>query len=583
MSLTLSSSPDDLRRKFLAMKTPQDVAALLDVEYNRLVYHIYKFPLAKRYTTFHIAKKSGGIRSISAPATALKIIQRKLNQVLQAVYQPKSSVHSYIQARNVVTNAKIHAKHIYVLNVDLKDFFPSIHFGRVRGMFMGNPYNLNSKVATVLAQICCFNNQLPQGAPTSPIVSNMICAKMDSQLLRLAEKYRCVYTRYADDITFSTEMPQFPRSIARISERTGQLDLGDELVQTVNSNGFSFNEKKIRLRTRNRRQEVTGLTVNRFPNVTRKYVNQIRAMLHAWKKYDLQPAEKEFIANHDKKYRKPNSKTVSFGRVVKGKIEFLGMVRGKSDRLYLKYLKQLHDLDPNLASLPAISVKTTQATKPLVLTEGKTDWKHLKSAWVKLKAAGFYTDLDIQFEESEGPRGDDLLNTCKHVARISQARPTIFLFDRDKPNIVKEVSDSVLEFKDWKNGVYSFAIPIPKHRKSTPAVCIELYYQDAEIKRADLQGRRLYMSNEFDPDSMLHLTDLGISTSDTRAKERSKITILDDKVYRGSPSNIALPKNSFADYIINGVDNFSDFDVTEFKRIFNVIAQIVQDYERKSI
>ena len=167
-----------------------------------MIYHIYLVQSEKRYKTFDIPKKSGGTRQISTPITALKIIQRKLNQVLQAVYQTKPSVHGFVSSKNVVTNAQNHVKKRYVLNIDLKDFFPSVNFGRVRGMFMATPYGLHPDVATVLAQICCYNNHLPQGAPTSPIITNMICAKMDGQLQRLAKECKATYTRYADDITF---------------------------------------------------------------------------------------------------------------------------------------------------------------------------------------------------------------------------------------------------------------------------------------------------------------------------------------------------------------------------------------------
>jgi RNA-directed DNA polymerase len=136
-----------------------DIADLLEVSYPRLVYHIYLVEPDKRYKTFEIPKKSGGIRQISTPITALKIIQTKLNQVLQTVYEIKPSVHGFVMGKNIVTNAQAHTKKRYVLNLDLTDFFPSINFGRVRGMFMATPYGLHPDVATVLAQICCHNNQ----------------------------------------------------------------------------------------------------------------------------------------------------------------------------------------------------------------------------------------------------------------------------------------------------------------------------------------------------------------------------------------------------------------------------------------
>lgn len=106
----------------------------------------------------------------------------------------------------------------------------------------------------------------------------------------------------------------------------------------------------MRLQIRNQRQEVTGLTVNKYPNVKRQYVRQIRGMLHAWRKFGLQNAEDEYFSRYDKKYRGPYKERPSFKYIVKGKIEYLGMVRGTSDWIYLHFLKQLKELDPTLVT-----------------------------------------------------------------------------------------------------------------------------------------------------------------------------------------------------------------------------------------
>ena len=351
MSLQLSASGEELRRQFFALRIRQDVAELLDVDESLLIYHLYIVPRSRRYTIFRIPKESGGFREITAPATSLKILQQKLNQVLQHVYEPKPSAHGFVPGRSIVTNATMHCGKEWVFNVDLKDFFPSINFGRVRGMLMAIPYELDEAAATVLAQICCFNNALPQGAPTSPIISNMICAKMDSQLQRLAKKHRCFYTRYADDMTFSTNLPIFPYALASV-DSTGRVDVGGELQQIISDNGFEINPSKVRLQRKNRRQEVTGLTTNEKPNVRRKYVRQIRAMFHAWERFDLEAAEKEFRANYDRKHRSPFKDPPLFRQVVKGKIEFLGMVKGKDDPIYLRFLAQLRELAPDLVQRP---------------------------------------------------------------------------------------------------------------------------------------------------------------------------------------------------------------------------------------
>lgn len=336
----LQKECEELHKQFFAMKTPRDVARLIEIPYQRLVYHIYQVSPENRYLTFELTKKSGGVRIVSTPATALKLIQKKLNQVLQCVYKPKPSVHGFISSKSIATNAKVHVRKRYVLNIDLKDFFPSINFGRVRGMFMALPYGLSPDVATVLAQVCCHNNQLPQGAPSSPIISNMICAKLDSQLQQLAKKLRCTYTRYADDITFSTTLLKFPKELAYcISiDNQEQIVLGEEILSIIKSNDFQVNEKKIRLQLNGSHQEVTGLTVNQFANVNRRHVRQIRAMLHAWEKFGLEAAEKEYRRKYYFKQKGPYKGTPTFKQVLRGKIEFLGMVKGKNDGIYQKYL-----------------------------------------------------------------------------------------------------------------------------------------------------------------------------------------------------------------------------------------------------
>lgn len=349
MSTELSATPEELRRQFLNLKRPQDIAPMLEIEYTQLVYYLYVLDSSKRYTTFAISKRSGGSRDISAPHPGLKIIQRKLNQVLRAVYEPKAPAHGYVQGKNIVTNAGMHTRKRFILNIDLKDFFPSIVFKRVRGLFMAVPYNLEPSVATVLAQICCHSS-LPQGAPTSPIISNMICAKMDSQLRKLAVRNRCVYTRYADDISFSTSLRNFPEALAKTNHESNPslTVLGDDLKKIIKDNGFRINNEKVRLLNTTRRQEVTGLTTNKFPNVQRKKISQVRAMLHAWDKYGYDKAEEEFLRKYDTKYRSPIKPPPSFRLVVRGRIEFIGMVRGKSDGVYLDLLQQFARLAPEL-------------------------------------------------------------------------------------------------------------------------------------------------------------------------------------------------------------------------------------------
>lgn len=342
-SLILYKNCDELKQEFLALKTPRDIAKLLDVSYDRLVYHLYKVSENRKYKEFSIPKKSGNTRTISAPATALKILQRKLSQVLYSVYEPKAAVHGFVPSRSILTNAKKHLHKRFILNIDLKDFFNSIHFGRVRGIFIAPPYKLPEEVATVLAKICCYSGTLPQGAPTSPIVSNMVCPRMDSQLRLLAKEFKCTYTRYCDDITFSTTLPNFPKDIAYTNTEEDQLKIlvGERLISVIQDNGFEINQNKVRLQHKTDHQEVTGLTVNQFPNVKRDYVRKISSMLHAWDKFGLESVQARYIEKRSKELGIPledMEEVPPFQEVLRGKINFLGMVRGKDNEIYRKYL-----------------------------------------------------------------------------------------------------------------------------------------------------------------------------------------------------------------------------------------------------
>lgn len=576
MSLRLTSSPSELRERFFALSTVEDVAQLLEIEYKLLVYYIYTTLNSKGYTKFTIPKKNGDIRTISAPSTGLKIVQQKLNQILQAVYYTKASVHGFSKGKNIVTNTRMHSRQRYVLNVDLKDFFPSINFGRVRGLFMAKPYGLDPAVATVLAQICCYKGALPQGAPTSPIVSNMICGKMDTQLRLLAKQHRCMYTRYADDITFSTSVSNFPPGIAYISEQTGKIEVGHELQSIIEENGFTINPSKIRLQTRDRRQEVTGLTANRFPNIERKYVREIRAMLYAWERHGPEQAAQHFFNNHDSKHRGPFKPHASYSQIVKGKIEFLGMVRGKSNANYQRFSSRLRLLAPELYPAKGREQIPAPVIIPKVFTEGKTDWKHLKAAFRTLKNAGLYTNFDIEFFEYEDDikMGDvELKKMCEQHSKSYQPQMMICIFDNDNPKLVNQVTEPNHLYKHWKNNVYSFMIPIPDHRPNASQVSIELYYEDAEIKQMDHNGRRLFLSDEFHPTSYRHLTE-DLSCGD-RNKFRASVSVIDSQVYDKDHNNVALPKNDFAEYILQQQDGFANFDMSKFRKIFDVIQMII--------
>jgi len=320
---------ESLINKFFNLKQPGDLALLIGFQHKIHINYLMNIYNDSTYKVFYIPKKSGGFRTITAPDQNLKLIQSRLNFILNLVYKPKASSHGFVFNKNIVTNANAHVGKSNVLNIDLKDFFPSINFGRTRGVFIGKPYSIPDNIATIIANICCFDNSLPQGAPTSPVISNLICSRLDQKLIKLAKENFCFYTRYADDITFSNSKRLFPE------------DLTEKITNIINEEGFNVNEKKIRLQSKYKRQEVTGITVNKKLNISRKYIKNIRAILHNCRINGIELTTKMY----NEKYSKFRLVGIpDFLSSLKGKIEFIGMVRGKSDEIYNKYLTEFYNL-----------------------------------------------------------------------------------------------------------------------------------------------------------------------------------------------------------------------------------------------
>jgi RNA-directed DNA polymerase len=227
---------------------------------------------------------------------------------------------------------------------------------------------------------------------------------------------------------------------------------------------------------------------------------------------------------------------------------------------------------------PPVSLpKKAPAGSVHVFTEGKTDSKHLQAALASLQRTGQFVELAIHFDEREDATGDKaLLQRCQSLANAtSLPTPHIHIFDRDNAEIVRKVEpEGGGKFRDWGNNVYSFAIPPPVHRKNTPDVCIELYYTDGEIKREDLKGRRLFLSSEFNNLSSRHMQDKTLTCNNPNIFRGPQPKIVDGDVYDEADKNVALSKNTFADYVVKRESRFDDFDFTSFRHIFEIIQEI---------
>lgn len=243
-----------------ATVTRRGLAKLLGFRLSTFAYILFQQRTAPRYTVFQIPKRNGGTRTIKAPDDALKLLQRRHSDLLQDCLaeinetqgRKDKIAHGFKRDRSITTNARQHRKRRFVFNVDLEEFFPSINFGRVRGYFISDRnFSLHPDTATLNAQIACYQGSLPQGSPCSPVISNLIAHILDIQLVRLASKSGCTYSRYADDLTFSTNKRTFPTEIAAPSGASPHVWVpGSELARLVNRSGFRINAAKTRMQYR---------------------------------------------------------------------------------------------------------------------------------------------------------------------------------------------------------------------------------------------------------------------------------------------------------------------------------------------
>lgn len=243
----------------------------------------------------------------------------------------------------------------------------------------------------------------------------------------------------------------------------------------------------------------------------------------------------------------------------------------------------------------------------LIITEGKTDWKHLKSAWEDFKNENKYKDLDFKFFEYEETLGnnkynekykggcDTLSKICNYVSNVNNEKLRIFVFDADNEKINKEYMDKNKRFKYLGNNVYAFTIPIPKNREDTKLISIENYYSDEDIKTQDIQGKRLYLSSEFFENNNIY--------SKNKDEKRPNL-IIDSEVFEISPNLKAydekvlkklilskdekvkkiktLSKNDFAENILNRVHPFDEVCKDNFRLIFDIIKDIFENYNDMS-
>jgi RNA-directed DNA polymerase len=291
-----------------------------------------------KYRLVEISKRGGGQRVLMIPDDRLMFHQRKILTLLQNFYRVRLPVHGFVKKRSALTNAKVHENRTFLLNLDLKDYFGSISRNRVVGVL--ERFGIDPNVANAISLICMHRNQLPQGAPTSPILANMVTFRMDRELMEFSKRHHLKYTRYADDLTFSSFRPPislFKEGLPK-EGRIQEMLLSDELRLIIASNGFNINQEKIWFSAKTSRKEVTGIIVNKFPNVKRSFIRDLRVLLHKAETHGPTEAAKE--------YKEFSGNVVSLEQVLRGRLEWIAQIRGKSFPAYQKLARRFNKLYP---------------------------------------------------------------------------------------------------------------------------------------------------------------------------------------------------------------------------------------------
>lgn len=558
------------------LRTRDDVAEFLEVDRGELARWTFMLLDEKRYRRFEIAKRAGGRREIAAPRRPLKELQRQLAGHLQGWYSPSDHVTGYVRGRGPKPNAEPHRRQQWVLRVDLADFFPSIHLGRVRGMFMARPFGFGREAAAILAQLCCYRRALPQGAPTSPVISNIICRTMDREIAKLAASERCYFTRYADDLTFSTDRTSFPTSIAYLEG--AKAFIGPNLERIIDEATFSVNQGKTRLVRRWQRQRVTGFIVNDRLNVSREYVREIRTLLYIWKRYGLSDAEASFIRAVEP-INRPLGR-IDFRASIRSRIQRVGDTKGWTDPVYRQLVDLLAPLDPGFVpiyerrqvQMPADRRKAARL-QLRVCTEGPTDVAHLTAAMKHFASQEQFVKLELLFDEDSVYDGDAALaKQLAALARSGPSIPTVCLFDRDNPKLLRALRLHEQDVIEKGHNAAGAALIQPPFRKQP--FCIELLYSDAELLAHDQAGRRVYRREEFNLKTGHHKSE---PCSDLNINDRR---IIRDQVYAfRSDRNLALSKSSFADLVAARRAPFTP-DFEGFRPTIAMLLRLAETFAR---
>jgi len=550
-----------VNRRFDLLKKAASVtelASALDYSPNGLSYILFVIKDEHKYTNFEIPKRSGGMREINAPVPELQRLQSALAKVLESCSRDIDDAHGIVNTlshgfrpgHSILTNAARHRRSRYVFNIDLSDFFGTINFGRVLGFFQKNKdFNLHPKTARLIAQIACHrkilpNSEkrtfLPQGSPSSPVISNLIAHILDVRMVQIAARAGCHYTRYADDLTFSSNHINFPNAIAQRVNETTQWVASRNLIREIRRCGFELNANKTRMQYKEFRQDVTGIIVNTKLNVRAEYARKARAMVHSL------ITKGEFWCHwkvRDKKGQWVEKKEKGVEASLRGALSHIDSVR------HFEKLRVSREASSNSDDgwLPRVDFKSMDAharvyrqfllytqfyrpAAPLVLCEGKTDNVYLRCALrqigqnfpnlflkednkpPKLKLKFFnYSKTSDRLLYLRGGGGDMKNFVANYSAAMSKfshqgkRRPVILVVDNDKAS--SSIFSTIASLTGVKGGIngsesyyhvidnlYVVALPKLPHGDTT----IEQFFPK-EVLEIELGGKKFSGEDKFGP------------------------------------------------------------------------------------
>jgi RNA-directed DNA polymerase len=599
--------------------TKQELATLLGVKPSFLTNVLYRLKPENQYHQFTIPKKNGGERVINAPTEKLKSLQSSLSSLLldcideinkikfpdseinntrtnnpknnnyqyikikvssAEIKQPSLS-HGFVRERSIITNAMMHLNKKNVLNIDLKDFFDCFNFGRVRGFFIkNNHFKLDPHIATVIAQIACYDNKLPQGSPCSPVITNLITHSLDIRLASIAHWSSCTYSRYADDITFSTRKSVFPSQIMQQIDET--YTASTILKNEITRAGFAINDKKTRIQYKDSRQDVTGLIVNKKPNVKKEFWRTAKSQCHNLFRtgaFTKKVADGETQGNINE---------------LEGQLNFIDQV----DRY--NRLRQKPSLNP-IYSIKEHKKHTTSLLsgrertfsrflyyrlfygneKPTILCEGKTDNIYLKSAISELVSA--YPKL----ASSNSPDNEYKLR----VRFVKYSKRTRFLLELFGG---ADYLKGFIQKFDKKNIFYK--APKPKH----PIIIVldndkgpnEIVNYLKSMKSLTLFPSSLDPKNDIRKAEYIHImhnlyvifTPLSTTGTPTDIEyffdDKTRLKTHNSKCFNtvnNRDVNVDLSKDSFATHIVKAHKKDINFDL--LKPILNRIVAAIEHYD----